>query len=204
MTQEPTQHPSREDADQLPTGQQGGSVAGDGADPRTAELTADLQRLSAEYANYRKRAERDRHAAAAQARAEVVQGLLPALDTLNRAEEHGELTGALRAVSDTLTTALTEAGLQRLGQDGAVFDPALHAAVEHQHSNAAEEAEPTVTRVHRYGYQLGEQVLRPALVAVTEPEPDSVAAATKPDTTVDGDRQTVTADDSDHAGGEVS
>ncbi|MFD2400304.1 nucleotide exchange factor GrpE [Prauserella oleivorans] len=139
---------------------------------RVAELTEDLQRLGAEYANYRKRAERTRRAAAEQAHARLITALLPALDTLDRAEQHGELTGPLRAVADTFQDALAKVGVVPVGQVGDRFDPAQHDAVEHHHSTAAEVLEPVVSRVHRRGYRLGAHILRPALVAVTEPEPE--------------------------------
>ncbi|AHI02010.1 nucleotide exchange factor GrpE [Kutzneria viridogrisea] len=141
------------------------------------ERTADLQRLQAEYANYRKRVERDRELVAATAKAQVTTELLGVLDDVERAAAHGDLTGAFKAVSDKLVTVLTAVGLAPFGSEGEEFDPSVHEAV--QHSTSPEVSGPTVTAVLRRGYRLGERVLRPALVAVTDHEPagESSAAA---------------------------
>ncbi|WP_243859448.1 nucleotide exchange factor GrpE [Amycolatopsis arida] len=134
-----------------------------------AERTADLQRVQAEYANYRKRVERDRELVAHAGKASVVNDLLPLLDDLERAEAHGDLTGAFKAVADKLVTALERAGLESFGKEGDPFDPSVHEAV--QHSTSADVSGPTVTSVLRRGYQFGDRVLRPALVGVTDHEP---------------------------------
>lgn len=133
------------------------------------ERTQDLQRVTAEYANYRKRVDRDREAVAVYAKAQVVGDLLGVLDDLERAEAHGDLTGPFRAVADKVTAAVQKAGLRPFGHDGDTFDPALHEAV--QHSTSPDVAGPTVTAVLRRGYMFGERVLRPAMVAVTDYEP---------------------------------
>jgi molecular chaperone GrpE len=133
------------------------------------ERTKDLQRLSAEYANYRKRVDRDREAVVTLAKAQVVSELLGVLDDLERAEAHGDLTGAFRAVADKVTTALQKVGLQSFGHEGEPFNPALHEAV--QHGTSPDVDGPTVTAVLRRGYTFGERVLRPAMVAVTDHEP---------------------------------
>lgn len=138
-----------------------------------AERTADLQRLQAEYTNYRKRVERDREAERTAAQASVVEQLLPILDDLGRAEAHGDLTGAFKAVADKLTSALTSSGLASFGAEGDTFDPSVHEAV--QHGTSAEVSGPTVTAVLRQGYSLGDRVLRNAMVAVTDHEPDQPA-----------------------------
>ena len=135
-----------------------------------AERTADLQRVTAEYANYRKRVDRDREAVVAIAKASVVAELLGVLDDLDRAEAHGDLTGAFRSVADKVTAALQKAGLKAFGHEGDPFDPSRHEAV--QHSTSPDVAGPTVTAVLRRGYLFGERVLRPAMVAVTDHEPD--------------------------------
>lgn len=132
------------------------------------ERTADLQRLSAEYANYRRRVERDRLLVAEQATAQVVTVLLPVLDDLDRAREHGDLVGPFGLVAEQLNAALAKFGLTGFGEVGDVFDPTRHEAVTHQTS--AEVTEPTCVTVMRRGYLLGERLLRPALVAVADPE----------------------------------
>jgi molecular chaperone GrpE len=139
------------------------------------ERTADLQRLKAEFDNYRKRVERDRLAMAEQATAAVLAHLLPVLDDVDRAREHGELTGGFKSVADALEDALTRLGLERYGAAGDAFDPTLHEAVMHQHS--AEVTEPTAVTVLRPGYRFAERLLRPAMVAVAEPEPEPAEPA---------------------------
>lgn len=134
-----------------------------------AERTADLQRLQAEYANYRKRVDRDRAAVVVSAKASVVGELLPLLDDLERAEQHGDLTGAFKAVADKLVAGLQRAGLEPFGVAGEPFDPSVHEAV--QHDTSPEVPGPTVTTVLRRGYRFGDRVLRAALVGVTDHEP---------------------------------
>ncbi|WAL65820.1 nucleotide exchange factor GrpE [Amycolatopsis cynarae] len=147
-----------------------------------AERTADLQRLQAEYANYRKRVDRDREAVVAAAKASVVNDLLPLLDDLERAEAHGDLTGAFKAVGDKLVAGLQRAGLEPFGGEGDPFDPSVHEAV--QHSTSPDVSGPTVTTVLRRGYRFGERVLRAALVGVTDHEP---GAETPVDASVEGE-----------------
>ncbi|MEV0213476.1 nucleotide exchange factor GrpE [Micromonospora sp. NPDC050695] len=132
------------------------------------ERTRDLQRVSAEYANYRKRVDRDRSLVQEQATGSVLAALLPILDDLDRAREHGDLVGPFGTVAEQLTTALGKFGLNAFGEQGDPFDPTRHEAVAHQTS--AEVSEPTCVQVMRRGYQLGERLLRPALVAVADPE----------------------------------
>jgi molecular chaperone GrpE len=131
------------------------------------ERTADLQRLSAEYANYRKRVDRDRMLAAEQAVAMVLVTLLPVLDDIDRARDHGDLTGPFASVAEQLTTITGKLGLTAFGAKGDAFDPKRHEAVAHQTS--AEVTEPTCIDVMRRGYLLGERLLRPAMVAVADP-----------------------------------
>ncbi|GAA5045258.1 nucleotide exchange factor GrpE [Nocardia callitridis] len=135
-----------------------------------AERTADLQRLTAEYANYRRRTERDRKAATDGAKAAVVGDLLGVLDDLDRARAHGDLeTGPLKSVADKLADALHKQGLEEFGSEGEPFDPTLHEAVQHEGSGN----DPVIGLVMRKGYRLGERVLRHALVGVTDGPSDS-------------------------------
>lgn len=131
-----------------------------------AERTADLQRVSAEYANYRRRVERDREATVAGAKAQVASALLTVLDDVDRAASHGDLTGPFKVVADRLTESLQHAGLASFGAEGDAFDPAVHEAVAQETS--PEVSGPTVTTVMRRGYRFGDRVLRPAMVAVTD------------------------------------
>ena len=151
----------------------GGSAAGveaaveDVAD-RAAELTADLQRLSAEYANYRKRVERDRSAVVEIAKAGVLVELLPLLDDVERARAHGDLTGGFKSVGEALEAVAAKLGLERYGTAGEAFDPQVHEAV------LQAEPDPAATvavcaQVFQPGFRVGGRVLRPARVAVAEP-----------------------------------
>jgi molecular chaperone GrpE len=136
------------------------------------ERTTDLQRVQAEFANYRRRVERDRQAVAEQALASVLVGLLPVLDDIDRAREHGELDGGFKLVADGLETTLTKLGLARFGEVGEPFDPTVHEALTHALS--PDVAEASCAQVFQPGYRVGERVLRPARVAVVEPgEPES-------------------------------
>ncbi|MGN6607417.1 MAG: nucleotide exchange factor GrpE [Jatrophihabitans sp.] len=137
------------------------------------ERTRDLQRVQAEYANYRKRAERERLAAGDIAVGRVLTDLLPVLDDLDRARQHGDLTGALKAVADKLDGIVGKLGLQPFGTVGDPFDPAIHEAVLHDESD--EVRVPTCTTVMRVGYQHGERLLRPAMVGVSVPTASSAA-----------------------------
>jgi molecular chaperone GrpE len=130
------------------------------------ERTADLQRISAEYSNYRRRVERDRQLVIAMAKAQVVSELLTVLDDIERAQQHGDLSGAFKAVGDKLVAALQAQGLEPFGAIGDGFDPEVHEAV--QHSTSPDVHKPTVTAVLRPGYRFNERVLRPAMVAVTD------------------------------------
>ena len=132
-----------------------------------AERTADLQRLQAEYANYRRRVDRDRQAVAEQALAGVLGGLLPVL-AIDRARAHGESGQAFTLIADGLDATLTKLGLARFGEPGEPFDPTVHEALTHGYS--AEVTEPVSAEVFQPGYRVGERVLRPARVAVLEPE----------------------------------
>ncbi len=137
------------------------------------ERTADLQRVSAEYSNYRRRVERDRQLVIASAKAQVAGELLTALDDIERAQQHGDLSGPFKAVADKLVAGLAAHGLEPFGAIGDGFDPDVHEAV--QHATSPDVHGPTVTTVLRRGYRIGERVLRPAMVAVTDAEPPAVA-----------------------------
>jgi len=132
-----------------------------------AERTADLQRLQAEYVNYRRRVERDRAAVREQAVAGALGELLPVLDDIGRARDHGELTGGFAKVAESLEAAVTKLGLSPFGQKGEPFDPTVHEALMHSYSSDV--TEPTAIEVLQPGYRMGDRVLRPARVAVAEP-----------------------------------
>ncbi len=144
-----------------------GPASPDDATVRLAERTADLQRLQAEYANYRKRVERDRTAVREQALSSVLSELLPVLDDIGRAREHGELTGGFKSVAESLEASATKLGLTTYGEDGDPFDPNVHEALMHSYSDKV--TEPTCVRILQPGYKVGSRILRPARVAVAEP-----------------------------------
>jgi molecular chaperone GrpE len=123
--------------------------------------------VTAEYANYRKRVERDRQAVREQAVANVLSGLLPVLDDIGRAREHGELVGGFKSVADSLEAAVTKLGLDSYGENGEPFDPKVHEALLHSYS--ADVTEPTCVQILQPGYRVGERILRAARVAVAEP-----------------------------------
>lgn len=150
------------------TGARGAADLAAEEDRLAAELTADLQRLSAEYANYRKRVERDRVTVVEMATAGLLSELLPVLDDVERARQHGDLTGAFQVVGERLEQVVQKAGLERFGQVGEPFDPAVHEALMQA------EPDPSVdvavcAQVLQPGYRVGGRVLRPARVAVAEP-----------------------------------
>ena len=150
-----------------PDGADAGEVAGE--PDRVAELTADLQRVSAEYANYRKRVERDRVAVVEMATAGLLNGLLPVLDDIDRARQHGDLTGAFAAVAEQLEQLTSKLGLEQFGEEGEPFDPAVHEALM-QAEPDPEATVATCAAVLQKGYRLsGGRVLRPARVSVAEP-----------------------------------
>lgn len=162
------------------------------AQQESAERLADLQRVSAEYANYRKRVDRDREAVVATAKAQVLTQLLSVVDDIDRAEAHGDLTGAFKAVADRLAETLERLGLSRFAAVGDGFDPERHEAV--QFATSADVSAQTVTTVMRRGYTLGDRLVRAAVVAVTGPEDESSTAAPGSSEEVPAPR-TPTADD---------
>ena len=161
---------------------QGAAPAGDAA-AQTAALTAqldqvrtalgertlDLQRLQAEYQNYRRRVERDRIAVKEIAIANLLTELLPVLDDIGRAREHGEFVGGFKSVGESLETVAAKMGLQQFGKEGEPFDPTIHEAL--MHSYAPDVTETTCVAILQPGYRFGERTIRPARVAVAEPQP---------------------------------
>jgi molecular chaperone GrpE len=133
-----------------------------------AALTADLQRLQAEYANYRKRVERDRALSHELAIGSVLTELLATLDDIDRAADHNELSGGFKAVADQLAAITTRFGLEKYGTEGEPFDPQIHEAL--LHDTSADVAVATATKILQPGYKYKERILRPARVAVTDPE----------------------------------
>jgi molecular chaperone GrpE len=164
-----------------PSQDKGAAPAGDAADTAglTAELdqaraalaerTADLQRLQAEYQNYRRRVERDRVAVKELAVANLLTELLPVLDDIGRAREHGELVGGFKSVAESLESVAAKMGLQQFGKEGEPFDPTIHEAL--MHSYAPDVTETTCVAILQPGYRYGERTIRPARVAVAEPQP---------------------------------
>jgi molecular chaperone GrpE len=140
---------------------------------KAAELIADLQRVQADFANYRKRSLRDQQVATERAKAHVVTQLLPVLDDLERARAHGDLdSGPLKAVADKLVSTLQGLGLKPFGEEGDAFDPSLHEAVQHE----GDGTHPVVGTVMRRGYRVGDHVVRHAMVGVVDTVPDAAEA----------------------------
>ena len=163
---EPQESP--EEAPEMVTGQviKDGKQAADVA-AQLAERTTDLQRLQAEYANYRKRVDRDRTAVQEQAIVKTLTGLIPVLDAINQAREHGELSGGFEKVADSLLAALGRLGLVAYGEKGDPFDPKIHEALTY--TDSPDVAEDTCVEIIFPGYKVGDRILRPAKVAVAAP-----------------------------------
>ncbi|MFH8367232.1 nucleotide exchange factor GrpE [Streptomyces sp. NPDC018031] len=157
------------------TGPGGRSTA---PDPRARlqERTADLQRLKAEYDNYRKRVRRDRLAVREIAVANVLDTLLPVLDAIDGARAAGEVTGGFERVVGALEGGLTALGLRSVGRPGEPFDPTVHQALQHAHDDRV--ASATCAVVHRPGYRVGDHLLRPAQVTVVDPPPEATGPGT--------------------------
>ncbi|MER5539671.1 nucleotide exchange factor GrpE [Streptomyces mirabilis] len=166
-----------------PSTEEAAAPAGDASAVQTAGLTAqldqvrtalgertmDLQRLQAEYQNYRRRVERDRIAVKEIAIANLLTELLPVLDNIARARDHGELVGGFKSVAESLETVAAKMGLQQFGKEGEPFDPMIHEAL--MHSYAPDVTETTCVAILQPGYRIGERTIRPARVAVAEPQP---------------------------------
>jgi molecular chaperone GrpE len=141
---------------------------------QVGERTADLQRLQAEYVNYKRRVDRDRDLARKAGVEAVLKDLMSVLDDIRSAREHGELTGGFKAVADEVERVTTRYGLQSYGTKGEAFDPHIHEALLHAHADGIDG--PTCVEILQPGYRVGERVLRPARVAVAEPDPNAPAA----------------------------
>ncbi|HEY0716912.1 MAG TPA: nucleotide exchange factor GrpE [Streptosporangiaceae bacterium] len=164
-------------AAEAPPGQSGGtgeSKEMDTLKEQLAERTADLQRLQAEYANYRKRVDRDRGAMRELALANVLTEMLPALDAISQARQHDELSGGFKSVAETIESAVSKLGLVTYGEPGELFDPKVHEAVATSYS--PDVTDVTCTEIFQPGYKVGDRILRPARVVVAEPStgPDGV------------------------------
>ncbi|MFE2345034.1 nucleotide exchange factor GrpE, partial [Streptomyces sp. NPDC059431] len=191
----PTRAGSSTPAPAAPAGDAAAAAAADVAllaqldQARTAlnERTTDLQRLQAEYQNYRRRVERDRIAVKEIAVAALLTELLPTLDDIGRAREHGELVGGFKSVAESLETAAAKMGLQQFGKEGEPFDPTIHEAL--MHSYAPDVTEDTCVAILQPGYRIGERTIRPARVAVAEPQPGAApkSEAAEADTPSDKD-----------------
>jgi molecular chaperone GrpE len=134
-----------------------------------AERTSDLQRLQAEYVNYKRRVDRDRELVFENAWFSILSSLLPVLDDLDRAREHGEFEGGFKAVADSLERIVTGQGLVKYGAPGDEFDPRIHEALMHAHS--PDVTTTTCQHIVNAGYKIGDRVVRPAKVTVVDPEP---------------------------------
>jgi molecular chaperone GrpE len=163
--------------------QEGGDMAGDTptelvadlakAQEDVAALTADLQRVQAEYVNYKRRVDRDRELVKQNATFAALSALLPVLDDIDRAREHGEVDGGFKAVADSLERIVAGLGLEKFGRPGDEFDPNLHEALMHAHS--PDVTTTTCQNIVHAGYRIGERVVRPARVTVVDPEPQGSA-----------------------------
>jgi len=145
------------------------------AQTRVAALTDDLKRLQAEYVNYKRRVDRDRELVKQNAAFSVLSAMLPVLDDLDRAREHGELEGGFKAVADSLERIVAGQGLVKFGKPGDEFDPRFHEALMHAHSKDV--TTTTCRDIISAGYMIGERVVRPARVTVVDPEPEAPADA---------------------------
>jgi len=166
-------------------------LAAEVADLKTAlaERTGDLQRLQAEYINYKRRVDRDRDVTRKAGIESVLKDFLPVLDDLRSAREHEELSGGFKAVADEVERVSAKYGLETFGEKGDPFDPNIHEALLHAHATGL--SGPTCVEILQAGYRIGDKVLRPARVAVAEPGPEEVvtdeAAPTDDDTVSDED-----------------
>ena len=167
---EPAAPPGGTGADGAPNGTGAGGAVPVSIELETklAERTSDLQRLQAEYVNYKRRVDRDRALAREQGISYTLEAMLPVLDDIHMAREHGELEGGFKAVADSLVQATSAHGLEPFGAPGDVFDPMLHEALMHRLDADAPEGEPTVDAIMQVGYRIGDKVLRPARVSVVE------------------------------------
>jgi molecular chaperone GrpE len=134
---------------------------------KVSELTADLQRITAEYANYRKRVDRDRELIRDMSTSVALEQLIPILDDISRAREHGDLTGTFSTVADALSTVTKRLGLVEFGKVDEDFDPSIHEALSTMEDESVQSQK--VGTVAQVGYKVGERILRPARVIVKQP-----------------------------------
>ena len=134
-----------------------------------SERTLDLQRLQAEYLNYKRRVDRDRELVRQNATFAVLGPIIDVLDTIDRAREHGELEGGFKAVGEQLERAVASMGLVRFGDPGDAFDPTLHDALSHM-GTSPDVNVVTCRHIVKSGYRFGDRVVRPAQVVVVDPE----------------------------------
>ena len=151
-----------------PTDEAGVDAAVLAAKAEAAEHLDALQRERASFTNYRNRALRDQEAARAKGVEDVLTALLPVLDDIDRARQHGELTGPFAAIADKLDASLEKFGIERYGKVGEEFDPTVHEALMHQADPEA--TATTVNLVIEPGYRIGDRVVRAARVSVVGPE----------------------------------
>jgi len=135
-------------------------------DARVNELVGDLQRLQAEYSNYRKRVDRDRDLFRDAGVAAALAELLPILDDIGRARAHDDLNGTFKVVAENLEAATRKLGLEAFGEAGDAFDPTMHEAIAHETRDDV--SAPTCVSVHQQGYRHAGRVMRPALVTVAD------------------------------------
>jgi molecular chaperone GrpE len=140
-----------------------------------AERTSDLQRLQAEYVNYKRRVDRDRDLARKVTIEGVLKDFLSVLDDVRSAREHEELNGGFKAVAEEIERVTSKYGLETFGEAGEPFNPHIHEALLHAHAEGIDG--PTCVEILQPGYRIGDRILRPARVAVAEPEPEPNAPA---------------------------
>lgn len=146
-------------------------LAAPSVEDQLAERTADLQRLQAEFLNYKRRVDRDRALIADNATYKVLQPIVEVLDTIDRAREHGELDGGFKAVAEQLERIVAGLGLTRFGEPGDVFDPTLHEALSHLGTDPEVDV-VTAKVVAKAGYKINDRVVRAAQVLVVDPVDD--------------------------------
>jgi len=152
--------------DESAAGQVTGEMSSETSD-KVSELTADLQRITAEYANYRKRVDRDRELIRDMSTSVALEQLIPILDDSSRAREHGDLTGTFSTVADALSTVTKRLGLAEFGKVDEDFDPSIHEALSTMEDDSVDSQK--VGTVAQVGYKVGERILRPARVVVKQP-----------------------------------
>lgn len=158
-----------------------------------ADRTTDLKRVQAEYVNYKRRVDRDRDLARAGGIESVLRDLLGVLDSIRAAREHDELTGGFKGVADELEKLAARYGLEPFGEPGDAFDPRIHEAL--MHARAEGITGPTAVTILQPGYKIKDRVVRPARVAVAEPE-----EATEPATEAGSEPDTGTEESADGSG----